>query len=104
MSVTPYLMVPDANAAFALYAKAFGAEEKFRLPAEDGKKVMHGVLGLAGGEIFLSDMGPAERPAGVSVALGLDRADALDALVERAKAAGVTVSFGPQTLPWGRYA
>ena len=70
MSVTPYLTLTDAKAAIDFYVEAFGAVEQFRLPADDGKKTMHAVLGIAGGTIFLSDMGPSAPPASVSVALG----------------------------------
>ena len=34
-SVTPYLMVDDAQAAIDFYKRAFGATEKFRLPMGD---------------------------------------------------------------------
>ena len=74
MSVTPYLQVTDAKKAIDFYAEAFGAVEQFRLPAEDGKKIMHAVLAIAGGTIFLSDMAPPTKPASVSVALGLENA------------------------------
>jgi PhnB protein len=101
MSVTPYLNVADANAAIAFYVKALGAVETTRMPAGDGKKIMHAVLEVAGGTIFLSDMGPRQQPAGVSVALGLDNARALDALAARLAEAGATITFGPQDMPWG---
>jgi len=101
MSVTPYLGVRDANVAIRFYVDAFGAEEQFRLPTEDGKKIMHGVLHLAGGEVFLSDMGPVREPAGVSIALRLERADAVDALATRFAGAGGKVTFGPQDMFWG---
>ena len=58
MSVTPYLQVTDAKKAIDFYVEAFGAVEQFRLPAEDGKKIMHAVLAIAGGTVFLSDMAP----------------------------------------------
>jgi uncharacterized glyoxalase superfamily protein PhnB len=101
MSVTPYLNVTDANAAIGFYVKAFGAEEKFRLPAEDGKKVMHAVLEIAGGTVFLSDMAPASKPAAVSIALGLENARAVDALAARVKEAGGTITLAPQDMFWG---
>ena len=101
MSVTPYLNVGDADAAIRFYVDALGAEEHFRLPAEDGKKIMHAVLQLAGGTVFLSDMGPAREPAGVAITLGLERADGVDALAKRFAAAGGTVTFGPQDMFWG---
>ena len=101
MSVTPYLTVTDAAAAIGFYVEAFGAEEKFRLPAEDRKKIMHAVLEIAGGTIFLSDMGPGQQPASVAIALGLDNAAAVDALAARVAKAGATITFGPQDMFWG---
>ena len=38
-SVTPYLVVDDANAAIKFYERAFGATEKFRMPM--GNRVGH---------------------------------------------------------------
>ena len=101
MSVTPYLNVADANAAIGFYVRAFGAEEKFRLPADDGKKIMHAVLEIAGGTIFLSDMGPSQQPASVSIALGLESAQAVDALTARVAEAGATITLGPRDMFWG---
>jgi|SRR5713226_5489943 len=94
MSVTPYLTLTDANAAIDFYVEAFGAVEQFRLPAEDGKKIMHAVLEIAGGPLFLSDMGPSQKPAGVAIALGLESAQAVDALA-------APITFGPQDMFWG---
>ena len=101
MSVTPYLNLADAKAAIGFYVEAFGAVETFRLPAEDGKKIMHAVLEIAGGAIFLSDMGPDQRPASVAIALGLESAQAVDALAARVADAGATITFGPQDMFWG---
>jgi PhnB protein len=101
MSVTPYLTVPDANAAIDFYARAFGAVETFRMPAQEGKKIMHAVLQIAGGTMFLSDMGPAEKPASVSIALGFESPQALDATAARAAEAGATITLGPQDMFWG---
>jgi PhnB protein len=101
MSVTPYLNVADANAAIDFYVKGFGAVEQFRLPATDGKKVMHAVLAVAGGTVFLSDMGSDHEPASVAVALGLDTAQAVDAMAARVAEAGATITLGPQDMFWG---
>jgi len=101
MSVTPYLQVTDAKKAIDFYVEAFGAVEQFRLPAEDGKKIMHAVLAIAGGTVFLSDMAPPAKPASVSVALGLENAQAVDAMAARVAAAGATINFGPQDMFWG---
>ena len=101
MSVTPYLNVADANAAIDFYVKGLGAVEQVRLPATDGKKVMHAVLQIAGGTVFLSDMGPDQTPASVAVALGLGSAQAVDALAARVAKAGATITLGPQDMFWG---
>jgi PhnB protein len=99
--VTPYLAVADAKATIEFYVNAFGAVERFRLPAEDGKKVMHAELEIAGGTIFLSDMGPPREPSGVSIALGLENAKAVDVLAKRLGAHGATITFGPEDMFWG---
>ncbi|MEA2795920.1 MAG: PhnB protein, partial [Bradyrhizobium sp.] len=39
--VTPHLVVNDANAAIEFYKKALGATEALRMPAQDGKRLMH---------------------------------------------------------------
>jgi PhnB protein len=102
MSVTPYLAVPDAKAAIRFYEEALGAVEKFRLPAEDGRRIMHAELQVAGGQIFLSDMSPSpQKPAGVGMALGLEQAKDVDALAARMEGAGATLEFGPQDMFWG---
>jgi PhnB protein len=101
MSVTPYLSVADAQAAIRFYGEALGAIEKLRMPAEDGRKTMHAELEIAGAAVFLSDMGPAEKPAGVSLALGLAEAKEVDAVAARMKAAGATLDFGPEDMFWG---
>ena len=101
MSVTPYLQVTDARKAIDFYGEAFGAVEQFRLPAEDGKKIMHAVLAIAGGTVFLSDMAPPAKPASVSVALGLENAKAVDVMAARVAAAAATINFGPQDMFWG---
>jgi PhnB protein len=38
--IVPYLAVSDADAAIAFYKRAFGAEEKMRVPGEN-RGVMH---------------------------------------------------------------
>ena len=55
MAITPYLTLTDANAAIEFYKRVFGATEKARMPAEDGKRIMHAELEFAGQRLFLSD-------------------------------------------------
>ena len=56
--IVPYLMVNGASEASAFYQKAFGAEEKSRAPAQDGKRMMHLDLSINGGSVFLMDPFP----------------------------------------------
>jgi PhnB protein len=101
MSVTPYLAVADAAAAIRFYTDALGAVEKFRLPSDDGKKIMHAELELAGGTIFLSDMGPERKPTGISVALGFEKANEVDRVAASLAAHGSTINTGPEDAFWG---
>ena len=101
--VTPYMTIAGGRAAEAaeFYGRAFGAEEQFRMPAEDGKRLMHCHLVINGASVMLSDdfMGAAPTPSGTTLHLQVDDADAW---WERALAAGpceVTMPLADQF--WG---
>jgi PhnB protein len=109
-TVVPYLTCKPAEEAIAFYARAFGAEERMRLPAEDGKRLMHAELALAGGRIFLSDemadCGGPQAPSNgvpppVGVALDLGTPAEVDALFARAVGAGATGVMAPEDAFWG---
>ncbi|HWD35380.1 MAG TPA: VOC family protein, partial [Casimicrobiaceae bacterium] len=53
-SVTPYLMVRDANRALAFYAQALGARELMRFPTPDGK-VAHAEIMIGDSHVMLAD-------------------------------------------------
>ena len=55
-SVTPYLIVDDANAAIKFYQRAFGATEKFRMPM--GDRVGHAELEIGDSVVMLADEFP----------------------------------------------
>ena len=107
--ITPYLTVRGAAAAIDFYCRAFGAEERMRMPAPDGQRLMHAELGLNGGAIFLSDEFPehgcshapdaARTPVAVSLSLGA--AEDVDAVHARALEAGATSEMGPMDAFWG---
>jgi PhnB protein len=106
--VTPHLTIRDNRAAEAIdfYARAFGAEEAMRMPADDGKRVLHANLRIAGGSLLLNDDFPemaggvgAAAPAGVTLHLDVDDADAA---WEKALAAGATVRFPIDDQFWGQ--
>ena len=55
-TVTPYLIVDDAKAAIDFSARAFGAEEKFRLPM--GDKIGHAEIKIGDSFVMLADEHP----------------------------------------------
>src|SRR5260221_9966454 len=59
--VTPHLVVNDANAALEFYKKALGASEVMRIPAQDGKRLMHSEIQVRGARIFVMDDFPEHR-------------------------------------------
>jgi PhnB protein len=72
-SVTPYLVVDDAAKAIEFYKKAFGAEEKFRMPM--GDRIGHAEIKIGDSFVMLADefpemdhLGPKTR-GGTTVSL-----------------------------------
>jgi len=55
--VTPYLIVEGAAEAIDFYRSVFGAEERFRLPAPEGR-VGHAELAIGNSVIMLADQAP----------------------------------------------
>jgi PhnB protein len=105
MSVIPYLTIPDGRGAeaAAFYRDLFGASEGVRMPAEDGKRLMHCELHFAGGTLYLSDdfQSGGNTPALASVFVGFDRAAEVDALAAKAKSLGASMIQEPQDMFWG---
>ncbi len=95
-TVTPFLNVDGASDAIAFYKKAFGAEEKVRMPTPDGK-IMHAELDIGDSKLMISDamMNPATTSA---IHLYVKDADAAWA---RATAAGATVVMPIGDMFWG---
>jgi PhnB protein len=105
MSITPYLTLSDANAGIEFYKRVFGATEKARMPAEDGKRIMHAELEFAGQRLFLSDDLGSEavakgRPI-ASVFVGYDKAADVDAVAQKAKRADAIITQEPEDMFWG---
>ncbi|MDJ0896057.1 MAG: VOC family protein [Alphaproteobacteria bacterium] len=106
MRVTPHLVVDGAAEAIEFYQKAFGAEEVQRMPAPDGKRLMHAEILINGGRIMLVDAFPeygSRSPkslGGTAVTLHLFVEDA-DAVFERAVAAGGTATMPVSEMFWG---
>lgn len=103
-SVTPYLIVDDAEGAIDFYTKAFGATEKMRLPM--GGKIGHAEILIGDSHVMLSDewpdhdaLGPKKR-GGATSSLTVYVPD-VDRAFERAVAAGATVSMPIENQFWG---
>jgi PhnB protein len=108
--VTPYLTVKGAADAIAFYQKAFGATEEMRMPAQDGKRVMHAHLNINGGALFLCDEfpehgdyvpAPTNGKSPVAVALAFTKPADVDATYKKAVAAGAKGMLEPGDQFWG---
>jgi PhnB protein len=56
--LSPYITVDGAAAASDFYQRAFGAQERFRQPAEDGKRLLHCHLQINGASLMMCDWFP----------------------------------------------
>ena len=108
-TVIPHLNVNDGEAAIAFYEKAFGATVAMKVPAQDGKRLMHAALGLNGGTVMLVDDFPEYGMAGAkspklagatTVTIHLEVPDA-DAAFERALIAGGKILMPLDNQFWG---
>ena len=104
-TLTPYLAVDDATKAIEFYGRAFGAKERSRMPAPDGK-IGHAELQIGDSVVMLADQFPqsSTKPpnelGGTTVGLFLYTED-VDALFKRALDAGATSSMEPADMFWG---
>jgi PhnB protein len=104
-TLTPYLAVDDAVQAMEYYKKAFGAKERMRMPAPDGK-IAHAELEIGDSLVMLSDPFPqaSTRPpkelGGTSASVFMYVED-VDATVKQAVDAGATVTMEVADQFWG---
>ncbi len=103
--LTPHLVVNGATKAIDFYKKAFGANEVLRMPAEDGKRLMHAHLVVNRASLMLCDDFPEYRggkktppPAAVTLHLQVDDADKW---FKRAVKAGAKVAMPLADQFWG---
>ena len=105
-TLTPHIVVSDAEAAIAFYKNAFGAEERFRMPTPDGSKILHAQLTIGGSPLMLASefegMG-CQSPSslgGSPVTLHL-YVENVDEFYDRAVAAGANADMPPADMFWG---
>ena len=103
-SLTPSVVVDDANKAMDFYKNAFGAKETYRLPM--GDKVAHAEMDIDGSRFMLSDEFPewgALSPKSRGGATGgmLIYVKDADAAIDKAVKAGATVVQPPEDQFWG---
>jgi uncharacterized glyoxalase superfamily protein PhnB len=105
-SITAHLIVRGADEAIAYYKKVFGAQEIGRAPGPDGKRLMHAVVKIGDSMVMLADEFPefgscaAAADAGRAISLCLYVPD-VDAVFERAVAAGAKPKMPPGDMFWG---
>lgn len=105
LEVFPYLRVRGADAAIAFYREAFGAEETMRLNDPNGR-VGHCELMFGQQKVMLSDEYPEygvhspEKFGGAGSLIHLHVSD-VDALTQRAEAAGAKTTMPPTDMFYG---
>ena len=100
----PYLSAKDASAQIEFYKSAFDAVEFARMPADDGKRLMHAHIRINGSAVLMSDCFPEygypfKEPQGLTLHIQVD-ADP-QAWFDRAVAAGCEVTMPMEVQFWG---
>ncbi len=105
-TVTPYLVVRDADAALDFYRRAFGAQEISRHTGPDGRSIINAMMRIGDSIVMLNDefpewgcLGP-ESIGGTPVTIHLYVEDA-DAVFQRALAAGAVATMQVDDTFWG---
>lgn len=96
-TVTPYLLVPNADVELAFLSEAFGATETSCHRNADGT-VMHAELTIGDTLVMLGQAGGPWKPLRAALYLWVDEVDATYA---KALAAGATSESEPEDKPYG---
>ena len=104
-TATPYLVVDDAAEALEYYKKAFGAKERGRMEAPDGK-IGHAEIQIGDSLVMLSDPFPqastrTPKELGGTTASVFLYVEDVDKVVQRAVDAGATVTMEVEDQFWG---
>lgn len=105
----PHLVCDPCSEAIEFYKKAFGAEEIVRMPAPDGRRIIHAQLRIGKSFLFLVDdfpefcggkSGSPKALKGTPVSIHQYVANC-DAAIKRAVDAGATVEMPAMDMFWG---
>jgi len=106
-----HLTVDGGEKAIAWYQSVFGAEVKAKHMAPDQKRVLFAIVGMFGGNVFVSDIFPetesdtaapnAQRRPTSTLHVDLADPNEVNAIVSAAHAAGATVTMKPDDAQWG---
>jgi PhnB protein len=108
-NLIPHLVCERCSEAIEFYKKAFGAEEVTRMPAPDGRRLMHAAIRIGNSFVFLVDDfpefcgGKSQSPAGLKgTPVTIHHyVENCDAAIKRAVDAGATVSMPAADMFWG---
>jgi uncharacterized glyoxalase superfamily protein PhnB len=103
-AITPYLLYKEVDAALDFLSRAFGFEETLRYTGSEGY-VNHAEMRLGDATIYLGDPGDQYRnPKELgqeTVGLHVEIDGDVDALCERARAAGAAIKEEPADQEYG---
>jgi uncharacterized glyoxalase superfamily protein PhnB len=108
-NLIPHLVCSPCAEAIQFYKKAFGAEEIHRMPAPDGRRIMHAAIRIGKNFVFLVDDfpefcgGKSQSPTalkGTAVTIH-HYVENCDAAIQRARDAGAAVSMPAEDMFWG---
>ena len=104
-SLTPYLVCKGAAKAIDFYTRVFGAEEIVRMPGPDGQ-IMHAEVKIGNAILMLADENKEQghlspQTLGGSGSSVMLYTDDVDAVYNRAIAAGAKSETAPADMFWG---
>lgn len=108
-NLIPHLVCDPCSEAIEFYKQAFGAEEIHRMPAPDGKRIMHAAIRIGHNILFLVDDfpefcgGKSENPKALNGSpVTIHRyVEDCDGAIQRAQEAGATVTMPAADMFWG---
>ena len=94
----PYFGYKDAAAAIEFLSEAFGFEKTAEVPGDNGT-IIHAEMSFGNGAIMLgTPTNNIASPAGHGIYVFVDD---VDVHYERAKAAGASIVYPPESTEWG---